>query len=202
MQSAVRSTHVTDSLVARAKAGEQEAYDRLFALAADRALLYIRCRLGPKLRQRLQSMDVLQEAYVEAHRAFDRFEYRGDDAFAGWLCRVIENKIRGLADFHGAKKRTPEGEQVPVSIVLERERALQTGPVTAVDRTAARERMGHALEQLEPDQREVVLFRFFQDLTLQEIADVMGKSEPGVRRLLGKATRALGRALKTNGNAA
>lgn len=196
MHSTVRSTRVTESLVARAKAGEREAYDRLFALAADRALLYIRCRLGPKLRARMDSMDVLQEAYVEAHRAFDRFEYRGDDAFAGWLCRVIENKIRGLADYHGAKKRTPEGEKLPVSVVLERERLERTGPVTAVDKSAARTRLAACLDDLEPDQREVVLLRYFQDLTLQEIADLMGKSEPGVRRLLGKATRALGRAMK------
>ncbi|MDJ0976529.1 MAG: sigma-70 family RNA polymerase sigma factor [Planctomycetota bacterium] len=202
MQSAVRSTHITESLVARAKAGEREAYNRLFALAADRALLFIRCRLGPRLRERLQSMDVLQEAYVEAHRAFERFEYRGDDAFAAWLCRLIENKIRGLADFHGAQKRTPKGQQLPVSIVLERERADRTGPVTAVDRSAARERMANALDTLEPDQREVVLLRYFQDRTLQQIADVMGKSEAGVRRLLGKATRTLGRALKSGGSAA
>lgn len=196
MHSAVRSTRLTETLVSRAKDGDRAAYDRLFALAADRALLFIRCRLGPKLRARLDSMDVLQEAYVEGHKAFGGFEYRGDDAFAGWLCRVAENKIRGLADFHGAKKRTPPGEQLAVSVVLDRHRTDRTGPLSAVDRSAARTRLAEGLDALEPDQREVVLLRFFQDLTLQEIADLMGKSEPGVRRLLGKATRALGRVMK------
>lgn len=202
MHSTVRSTRHTRSLVEQAKAGDRGAYDRLFALAADRARLYIRCRLGPKLRTRLDSMDVLQEAYVEGHRAFARFEYRGDDAFAGWLCRIIENRIRGLADFHDAQKRTPPGKPLPVSIVLEREAALRTGPVSAADKAGARDRLAAGLEGLEPEHREVLLLRFFQDLTLQEIANLLGRSEPAVRRLLGKATRALGRVMTNAGERA
>jgi hypothetical protein len=40
----------TLELVAAAKGGDREAYDRLFARAAERALLFVRLRMGPRLR--------------------------------------------------------------------------------------------------------------------------------------------------------
>ena len=189
-------THVTESLVAQAKAGDREAFDRLFTLASDRALLFIRLRLGARLRGRLDSMDVLQEAYVEALKGFERFEYRGDDAFARWLCRLIENRIRGLADHFGAKKRTPPKGELHVSHVIDRVRASQTGPFSALDRGDARERLAQALAELEDAERETVLLRFFQGRTLDEIAEMTGRSPTGVRRLLGKSALKLGRHLQ------
>ena len=44
------SARVTARLVERARDGDREAYDQLFARAADRVLWFIRLRLGPRLR--------------------------------------------------------------------------------------------------------------------------------------------------------
>ncbi len=187
----------TADLVARARAGDRDAYDRLFELAADRALLFVRLRLGPALRDKVDALDVLQEAYLEAHQAFPRFEYRGRASFSRWLCRSIVNRIRGLADHFGAKKRQarPAGgaPPPPISHVLERAAAPDTGPVTAVARQEERERLARAIEQLEPDEREVLLLRYFQDRTIEEVAASLGRSESAARRPLGRATARLGR---------
>ena len=189
------SARVTARLVERARAGDREAYDQLFARAADRVLWFIRLRLGPRLRERLDSMDVLQESYVEAHRAFDRFEYRDDDSFFRWLCRLVENRIRGLADHFGAQRRSP-GEVVPVSRVLEKLRASGPGPATLTAQSEQRERLADALEHLETDEREALLLHHFQERSVQEIADLLGKSPSSVRRLLGRATVRLGARIK------
>lgn len=190
------STRVTAGIVERARAGDREAYDQLFALAADRVLWFIRLRLGAGLRGRLDSMDVLQETYLEAHRAFARFEYRDDGSLFRWLCRLVENRIRGLADHFGAQKRRPPGEALPISKVLERVRASRTGPATAADRTEQRERLAAALERLESEEREVLLLRSFQERSVEEIADLLGKSTSSVQRLLGRATVRLGSKLR------
>lgn len=186
-----RESHRTADLVARARAGDREAYDRLFALAADRVLLFLRVRMGPELRARLEPMDVLQEAYVEALEGFARFEYRGDDTFARWLCRIAENKIRGLAKYHGAKKRRPQGV-VPVSQVLDRAQARATGPVTAAARLESRAALEEALATLAVEEREALLMRYFEGSELADIADRTGRSVSAVRRLLGRATSRLG----------
>src|SRR6185503_10965074 len=161
---------LTAQLLDRAKAGDADAYNRLFALAADRLLLFIRLRLGEALRAKLDSMDVLQEAYLEAHRHLARFEHREDGAFARWLCRIAENRIRGLADHHGAKKRTTPGEAGAASRALELARNPQTGPLTAVARREGRERLARAMERLEAEEREVLLLRHFEERPIEEIA--------------------------------
>jgi RNA polymerase sigma-70 factor (ECF subfamily) len=137
-------------------------------------------------------MDVLQEAYLEAHKSFSRFEYTGDEAFSRWLCRIIENCIRGLADYHGAKKRRAPGAVLHTSTVMQRIRDSATGVVTKADRMDSRERLARAMEELEEDQREVLLLRHFQDLTIDEIAHRTGRSPTAVRRLIGKAMTRLG----------
>lgn len=177
----------TARLLQRAREGDRAAYDRLFTLAADRLLLYVRLRLGKRLRDRLESMDVVQEAYLEAWRDLGSFEPRDDGAFARWLCRVAENRLRGLADHHGARKRQPRD-------VDDLRRSLP-GPATSAARREIRARVESAMDRLEPDEREVLLLRHFQGLTLEETAVVLGRSETAVRRLLGRAARRLGEEL-------
>src|SRR5438128_2293926 len=111
---------ITKTLCEQARAGNREAYDRLFQLHADRALFFIRARLGPKLREHVESRDVLQEAYLAAHQGFECFEYTDDGAFSHWLCRIIDNRIRDLGDRFQAQKR--QSVELP--------RSSPTGPVT------------------------------------------------------------------------
>jgi RNA polymerase sigma-70 factor (ECF subfamily) len=192
------STRTTALLVEKARAGDREAYDRLFVLAAEPALLFIRLRLGRKLRRKLDSMDILQESYMEAHKAFASFEYTGDQAFSRWLCRIIENRIRDAAEFHGAKKRREPTGMGHVSQVIERVRASITGPSTAAARAESQERLARAIEGLEEDEREAILLRHFQDLTVDEIARAMGRSPSAVRRLLGRALQRLGKLMEAD----
>lgn len=182
----------TAVLVQRARGGDREAYDALFALAADRARLFVRLRLGPALRAKVDVDDVLQEAYLEAHRSFERFRYHGDGAFSRWLCRIIENRIRGLADHHGAVKRKPPGALARVSRIEQRVAAARTGPQTAALRGERSALLVQAMDALADEEREVLLLRFFQDRSLDDIAHTTGRSPTAVRRLLGKATRRMG----------
>src|SRR5262249_54879201 len=162
---------ITRILWQKARAGDRAAYDGLFALHADRALLFIRTRLGPRLRQKLESLDVLQDAYLAAHRAFDGFEYTDEGAFTRWLCRIIDNRIRDLGDHFAAAKRQP----------VELPRSDPTGPVTALDRAEHREKIARALDTLGDDHREVLLLRFFEGLSAEEAGKQLNRSAGAVR---------------------
>jgi RNA polymerase sigma-70 factor (ECF subfamily) len=183
---------LTRLLLDRARAGERDAYERLFALAADRLLLFIRLRLGAGLREKVDSLDVLQETFLEAHRALPGFEAGEDGAFARWLCRIAENRLRGLADHHGAKKRTLPTDERPVSDVL----AAHAGPSTLASRKETRDRLERALGELAPDEQQALLLRYFEDRGLEEIAERLGRSPTAVRRLLGRGLAALGGRLR------
>jgi RNA polymerase sigma-70 factor (ECF subfamily) len=175
----------TKILWERARAGDREAYDRLFRFHSDRALLFIRARLGPKLREQVESGDVLQDAYLAAHAAFAGFEYTDDGAFLRWLCRIIENRIRDLRDHFEARKRQP----------VELPQDNPTGPITALDRAEQREKIARALDRLSEDHRHVLLLRYFEGLSAEETALLMGRSAGAVRKLTARALAELGKQL-------
>lgn len=169
----------------RARQGDRAAYDQLFALHSDRALMFIRARLGPALRAKMESIDVLQDAYLAAHKDFDSFEYSDDSAFLKWLCRIIENKIRDGQDYHGAKKRQ----------VVKLPRLEPEGPSTLLDRTEHRRKVANALDELDEDHRQVLLLRYFEGLSAEEAGKLMGRSAGAIRNLTSRALTELGKRL-------
>jgi RNA polymerase sigma-70 factor, ECF subfamily len=177
---------ITQTLCIQARAGDRAAYDRLFSLHAQRALLFVRARLGQRLRAKIESQDVLQDAYLEAHQGFDQFEYTDEGAFTRWLCRIIDNRIRDLGDYHNARKRQP----------VELPRAdPTTGPVSALDRAEHREKIARALDSLSDDHRQVLLLRFFQGLSAEETGKHLDRSAGAVRKLTARALAEVGKRL-------
>ncbi|MDZ4684939.1 MAG: RNA polymerase sigma factor [Planctomycetaceae bacterium] len=176
---------VTKILCEQAQAGSREAYDRLFALHTDRALLFIRSRLGPKLRTSLESRDVLQDAYLAAHQGFGDFTYTDDGAFLRWLCRIIDHRLCDLGNHFAALKRQP----------VELPRADISGPLTQLDRVEHQERVARALDTLSEDHRQVLLLRFFQGLSAEEAGQLLQRSPGAVRNLTARALVELGKNL-------
>jgi RNA polymerase sigma-70 factor (ECF subfamily) len=177
---------ITRTLWLQARAGDEAAYDRLFALHADRALLFIRARLGAKLRSSLESRDVLQEVYLAAHEAFPQFDYTDEAAFTRWLCRIAENRIRDLDDYFSARKR--QAVDLPAANPA-------TGPVTALDRIERRETLLKALDELSDDHRSAILLRYFEGLSAEETGQRMGRTAGAVRKLTARALAELGERL-------
>lgn len=170
-------TDPVTKLLQRARDGDRSAYNSLFALHKDRAMFFIRARLGPALRQKVESQDVLQDAYQMAHRDFDKLRGADEKEFQGWLYGIIDNRLKDLAGYFGAKKRQPV--ELPVSD--------PTGPFTAADRAEHREKVARALDALTEDYREVLIHRFFVGLTAEETGELMGRTAGAVRKLSARA---------------
>lgn len=179
------STSATQVLWERARAGDRQAYDQLFALHTERALMFVRARLGPGLRQHVESMDVLQDAYLAAHKAFEGFTYTDEGAFLRWLCRIIENRIRDGNAYFAAIKR--QAVALPQSD--------PAGPSTLMDRSEHRAKVLLALDQLSEDHRLVLLLRYFEGMTAEETGCVMHRSAGAIRNLTARALAELGKHL-------
>ena len=190
------STHLPEP-IRRAVAGDRDAGDRLFARAADRVLLFIRLRLGTSLRARFDPTDVLQEVFTHAIRDLPRFDPTAatdaERAFVHWLCAIAEHRIRDLAAFHRARRRDPGREVRDVTAVLRDLHRSGHGPATSLVRRERRHRLDQAIEELDEQDRSVLLMRFFEGLTIDVIAERTGSSPSSVRRALGRATKHLGR---------
>jgi RNA polymerase sigma-70 factor (ECF subfamily) len=109
--------------------------------------------------------DVAQDAFIQAYRALATF--RGDGPFGAWLRRIV---IR-VAAARIASRR--EVIRLDAEALDPRAATLQSGDdpeATALD-LEQRTVILDAVATLPSDQRDVILLRFYGDLSLQEIAE-------------------------------
>lgn len=181
-------TNVSD-LLERAKAGSPEALNALYERCAPRLLAFVRLRLGPDLRRRLESRDILQAAMV---KSLERLrDFRGDEtrSLMAWLMRIAENEIRDCADYQHRQRRDAARE-----LALEEDAPIAAAARSALSRVIVDEealRLERALDALSAAHREVILLRKFEELSFADIASRLGKSEDACRMLLARAMTAL-----------
>ncbi|WP_233579134.1 RNA polymerase sigma factor [Micromonospora sp. BL4] len=152
-----------DVLVTRARAGDLEAYDLL--VARHTASAY---RTAVLLGAGSDSEDVIQEAFVKGYRKLSRF--RGESSFRSWLLSIVANETRNL---HRSRTRRDglvlrAAAANPTSEIAEDD---AVGAVLAGERRAA---LVEALRQLPERDREVIVCRFFLDLSEEETVATLG----------------------------
>lgn len=180
----------TASLLREAKAGSAAALDRLLERYGGKLLAFIRSRLGGRLRQRVDSHDVLNQTLLEAFRHLPDFEGAAGRSLMAWLARIAEREMHDLADFHGRLRRDARREQPLDAGHAELAARLRSATSRIVLREEV-ERVLRALEQLEEDQRRVIVLRKLEELSFAEIGERMQRSSDACRMLLARALTAL-----------
>ncbi len=174
-----------------ARAGSAEALDALFQQAAGRLLAVIRLRMGPQLRGRLESRDILQSTLLKAFERLDQLQGGNSQSLMGWLVRIAENEIRDQDDFHGrrcrdAAKDAGLDENVAAGLV-----AQLRSQVSRLIQDEEAVRLEQALEAIEPHYREIILLRKYEELGFETIGARLGKSPDACRMLMARALAAL-----------
>ncbi|MEM7305160.1 MAG: sigma-70 family RNA polymerase sigma factor [Planctomycetota bacterium] len=195
----------TFELVARAQQGDRRAVEEILGRYYPRVLSVVRSRLGPGLRQFVESDDLVQETMIEVVKSFEGFDMRDERALIRWMSYLVENRIRDTAKFFGAKKR--DGKRV----ALQERGGLDSGdvpvdpplvdsgptPVERAERSELSDRVRAGLERLEPRYREVIE-RFNGRERWAAIALAMGLPTAGAaRRMHARARVKLARVLAT-----
>ncbi len=162
-------------LIARAQAGEVEAFGLLYERYFDIVFRYLRTRLSDDR----EAEDISASVFLRAFQALGRYRERGW-RFSAFLYRVARN---ALAD-HFRRHR----EEIQVEDL---EGTSDLGG-TLDEAYGSREsvyRLREVLAALPPDYQEVIRLRVILDLPTTEVARWMGRSEGAVRVLLHRALR-------------
>ncbi|MAB78331.1 MAG: hypothetical protein CMJ89_03155 [Planctomycetes bacterium] len=166
-------------LVRKAKAGDRTALNDFLARYQDRLHRIVRIRLGAKLRRHVDSIDIVQEAFVVAARKIGDLELRSHAGILQWLAKIAENRIRDANDYLFAKKRD-RGREKPLaappmsSVASVQFPAEQTAMSDRAFKTEIRELMDAAMMELPDDYREVILLRDYSGGDWDYIAEVLG----------------------------
>ncbi len=168
--------------IRRCLAGDREAFGELVERWQDRIFGAVR----RMVRDDETARDLAQETFVRAYVKLSSFE--GGSAFGTWLYAIAVNKVRGEMRKRAALKRSD-----PASLDALRESAdvepADAAP-GAAERVATAEqcaRLRAELDRLDPEHREVVVLREFEDLSYEEIAEIVGVPVGTVRSRLFRA---------------
>jgi RNA polymerase sigma-70 factor (ECF subfamily) len=199
-------------LVLRAQQGDEVALNRLVERYQARVLRIVRLRLGARLREKVESVDILQETFLAAVRSLHSFEMREEASLIQWLSRLAERQIIAAADYHGAKKRDQRKERplaatdddgatatVPLHLVDGREGQ----PMDLMGDSEERDRIEAALERLPEEHRELILLRNYAGMSWEAIAEETGRpSHAAARMMHARALVELGKLLRGPGDGA
>ena len=163
-------------LVLRCQAGDEAAFAKLMGMFESRTLGYLRGILGD------DADDVQQEVWLTVFRQLN--DLADPAAFRTWLFRTTRHRA---IDFLRKRRRERELiDDTPIESVASEVEADDdsTGPIDEAALVAA-------LMAMPPPQREVVMLRYRDGLTYQEIAQVTNRPIGTVRTRLHHAKRRL-----------
>jgi len=164
-------------LVLRCQTGDEGAFAELFARYGPRLSYYLRKLLDdPSTCE-----DVLQDVWFDVFRGVPRLA--DPKAFPAWLYRIARDRA-----WRTLRKRRPSERP------LVEEDLIDDGDVVFSPDDARR--IHAALDTLAAEQREVLILRFLEEMTYQDIAGVVGCQLGTVRSRIHYAKRALCRALE------
>lgn len=169
------------SLVERAQRGDREAYERLAFELSDR-LFAVAHRI---LRDFDAAGDALQVALLRIWR--DLPSLRDPDRVEAWSYRAL---VHACHDELRKQRR-----QVPTLHLLPTDGAVEPDHAVAI---ADREQLDRAFRKLPVEQRAAVVLQYYRQLTLPEIAEVLGVPVGTVRSRLHYAKRALRAAVEAD----
>lgn len=160
-----------DSVLAAARAGADWAWERIYADLAGSVIGYLRAH-GAR-----DPEDVAGEVFLQVVRDLPRFAPGPDDPqrdFRAWVFTIVH---RRLLDDRRRRARKPAAA-LPEGFDL-------AGGDVADDATMRldRRRVLGLLDDLPPDQRSVLLLRILGDMTIEEIAQAVGKRPGAVKAL-------------------
>jgi RNA polymerase sigma-70 factor (ECF subfamily) len=172
-------------LVARAQAGEADAFGLLYDRYLELVYRYIYYRVGSVAL----AEDLASETFLRALRRIDSFTWQGRD-FAAWLVTIARNLITD--HYKSSRYRL---EITTEDILDAAPPATADSPENQVLDALTNKTLLEAVRQLNPEQQECIVLRFLQGLSVNETALVMGKNDGAIKALQYRAVRALARLL-------
>lgn len=172
--------HVTtdSELIVRAKSGDHNAFAQIYERYAPAIYRYIYFRVGEaELAEDLQA-----EVFLRMYEGLQRYEERGWPISA-WLYRIAHDRTVDTM------RRRRHRRHVPFELWD----GSCDGPESSVGVQLEHEELRRTLRDLTDDQRTVLTMRFMADMSVQEVARTLGRTEGSVKALQHRGIQSLAR---------
>lgn len=164
----------TFSLLERARAGDSEALERLFARYRKPLQRWTSGRLPKWARDISDTEDLVQETLLQTFKRIGDFEPRRVGALLAYLRKAVLNRIR--------EELRRKGRRPPITDLDEIEVDSAESPLEQAIGHEAVERYEQALSRLKAEEREAIIARVEMGYTYEELAEALGKPTPDAAR--------------------
>lgn len=169
---------------ARLQSGDEQALAELFSLHRERLWRMVNFRLDRKLQGRVDPDDVLQEAYLAAAQRIGHYDGDSPASPFVWLRMIVQQTLIDVHRRHlGAQMRDAAREtsihghdysQTTFASLAAQLVGHLTSPSQAAQRAEMLSQLEEALAGMDPIDQEVLALRHFEELTNNEVAEVLG----------------------------
>jgi RNA polymerase sigma-70 factor (ECF subfamily) len=166
------------ALVERAQAGDRGALEELYLLHFDRIYSYLHVSVGNKH----DAEDLTTQTFLKMLESIGRFRWQSAP-FSAWLFRIAHNLA--MDHFRAARRWQPE-EDVPEPPADESTSA-EMGALESIGRKS----MLELIEDLSPEQQQVLTLKFVFNFANGEVATILGKTEGAIKSLQHRALASL-----------
>lgn len=184
-------------LMAAARGGSREALGRALEACRRYLLGVAEGELSPDLRSKGGASDLVQETFLEAQRDFGRFEGSSPEELRAWLRQVLLHNVGAFSrryrstgkrevarevavgadgSFQGIQQVPADSTLSPSGVAIEHEQALA---------------LRQAVDRLPEEYRRVVVLRFEDGLSFEEIGQITERTADAARKVWSRAMERL-----------
>lgn len=191
----------THELLDLVRDGDDAATNRLLERHREALRRMADMRLDPKIRQRVDASDIIQDVMIEANRRLQKYLDNPIMPFHLWLRQMTTDRIIDAHRRHRvSKKRSVDLEQAPVVAANLDHSSINLGaqicdgeltPAAAAIQNELQRKFEEAVDEMDEIDKEIIVMRHFEKLTNQEVAQVLELSEPAASMRYLRAMRRL-----------
>jgi len=160
--------------------------------------MLVRMMWDGRLQAKLDPSDMVQETLLKAQQHLAQMRGSTDAELAAWLRKILANELAQTRRAFGRAKRDAAREYSYEDALDQSSLRLCGHPAGAEPSPSHQAefneralRLAEVVESLPPAQRDAIVFHYFQDLTLPEIAERTGKSTTAIAGLIHRGLKKL-----------
>jgi len=170
-------------LVERAQKGDRAALEELYLIHFDRIYSYLHVSVG----NRHDAEDLTTQTFLRMLEAIGKFRWQSAP-FSAWLFRIAHN----LAMDHFRATKRLQFEETPPEPEPDEQTSAEHGALESIGRRS----MLELIDDLSPEQQQVLTLKFVFNFANAEAATILGKTEGAVKSLQHRALASLQKQLE------
>lgn len=168
-----------EALVMRVKEGDHDAFSQLYDIFIDQIFRYVYYRVKSG-----DAEDLVETVFLKVWENIGKYKVKKRNSFSAWIYRIAHNAV--VDYYRSAKTRDFDGLGIDVA-----SRDREHNPIRKAERSLDHEILKKALKNLRKSYQDIIVYKFINELTNSEVAQILKKSEGSLRILQHRALKAL-----------